>query len=631
MDRQIPQQRDQKAFSFYLLLAVIICTVVSGCGGGGGGGNSGTAPAFSSASSIAFSEGVAGTFTVTATGSPAPTLSETGALPSGVTFTASTGVLAGTPAAATAGTYPITFTATNGVSPDATQSFTLTVDAPPSITSFGAANTTITDGTSSILNAVFTGGTGSIDNGVGAVTSGVGVTVTPTSTTTYKLTVTNSAGVSVPATTTVTVVPATNTGACAAAGTGSESLLNGRYAFLLKGFDNGTGAGESSPEPALVGGTLSFNGMNNNGIIESGILDQNLNSTAGTLTLIVTGTYVVGSDQRACLTLNTSSSTQPTQHYSVTLANISGNPGVAATGHMLDVDAAGPLTSGTLRQMSAIPASLSGNFAFGFSSPQNTAEGGGRLAAAGVFTFTPTTVSGVLDLNSSGQIDGMTAPASWPASAPLTLTNGTYSIGQNSGRGKMTVTPSGGAVSHSIFYVVSPTDLLIMNSDDQTATGVTAGEALQQSGTFQNSSFSGTYVNYMSSLMETCATCLSTATANASIGVLTASGSGTISAALQWNNQSGTITSGPALTGATYSVDSTGRVLFNGGTGPLYYMVNPNEAFILGAGPGAQTGMIELQSSTAAPSGSYAFGSIDPQEPNVGMASGIATLRCRLA
>ncbi len=96
-----------------------------------------------------------------------------------------------------------------------------------------------------------------------------------------------------------------------------------------------------------------------------------------------------------------------------------------------------------------------------------------------------------------------------------------------------------------------------MNSDDQTATGVTAGEALQQSGTFMNSSLSGTYVNYMSSLMETCATCLSTATANASIGVLTASGSGTISAALQWNNQSGTITSGPALTGATYSVDST--------------------------------------------------------------------------
>ena len=40
---------------------------------------------------------------------------------------AATGVLSGTPAAATGGTYPITFTAQNGVGTNATQSFTLTV------------------------------------------------------------------------------------------------------------------------------------------------------------------------------------------------------------------------------------------------------------------------------------------------------------------------------------------------------------------------------------------------------------------------------------------------------------------------------------------------------------------------
>ena len=39
-----------------------------------------------------------------------------------------TATLSGTPAAGTGGTYPITITATNGVSPDATQTFTLTVD-----------------------------------------------------------------------------------------------------------------------------------------------------------------------------------------------------------------------------------------------------------------------------------------------------------------------------------------------------------------------------------------------------------------------------------------------------------------------------------------------------------------------
>lgn len=85
-------------------------------------------PAFTSGNSVQFVENTNGTFSVTATGNPAPTFSEVGALPSGVTL-ASDGTLSGTPANGTAGVYPISITATNGVSPDATQSFTLTVRA----------------------------------------------------------------------------------------------------------------------------------------------------------------------------------------------------------------------------------------------------------------------------------------------------------------------------------------------------------------------------------------------------------------------------------------------------------------------------------------------------------------------
>jgi hypothetical protein len=88
-------------------------------------------PAFASASSFSFSVSIAGTFTVSATGNPAPTIAETGTLPSGVTFNPQTGVLSGTPASGTGGTttqtYPITFTATNGVGSPAVQNFTLTV------------------------------------------------------------------------------------------------------------------------------------------------------------------------------------------------------------------------------------------------------------------------------------------------------------------------------------------------------------------------------------------------------------------------------------------------------------------------------------------------------------------------
>ena len=91
----------------------------------------GRRPAITSANTTTFAEGSSGTFTVTSTGTPTATLTETGSLPTGVTFVDNgngTATLAGTPAAGTRGTYPITITATDGVSPNATQSFTLTVD-----------------------------------------------------------------------------------------------------------------------------------------------------------------------------------------------------------------------------------------------------------------------------------------------------------------------------------------------------------------------------------------------------------------------------------------------------------------------------------------------------------------------
>ena len=96
------------------------------------------APSITSAAGTTFTEGSAGTFTVTSTANPTAALSESGTLPSGVTFVDngdSTATLSGTPEAGTAGSYPVTLTASNGVGTDATQSFTLTVDSAPAITS----------------------------------------------------------------------------------------------------------------------------------------------------------------------------------------------------------------------------------------------------------------------------------------------------------------------------------------------------------------------------------------------------------------------------------------------------------------------------------------------------------------
>jgi hypothetical protein len=83
--------------------------------------------AITSINNATFKIGSLTSFTVMATGSPAPTLSESGNLPDGVKFTAATGVLSGTPSPGTAATYNIIFTAHNGIGSDFNQPFTLTV------------------------------------------------------------------------------------------------------------------------------------------------------------------------------------------------------------------------------------------------------------------------------------------------------------------------------------------------------------------------------------------------------------------------------------------------------------------------------------------------------------------------
>jgi Putative Ig domain len=97
------------------------------------------APAITSAATGSFMVGTAGTFTITATGTPTPSFTLTGAQPSWLSFvdnTDGTATLSGTPDADSNLSYSFTITARNGVSPNATQDFTLTVQQTP-------ANTTL--------------------------------------------------------------------------------------------------------------------------------------------------------------------------------------------------------------------------------------------------------------------------------------------------------------------------------------------------------------------------------------------------------------------------------------------------------------------------------------------------------
>ena len=276
------------------------------------------APAITSAASTTFNVGAAGTFTVTTTGFPTPTISSTVGLPSGVTLTDNgdgTATLAGTPAAGTAGTYPITITAMNGTGAVAVQSFTFTVHQSIAFTS--AISTTFQAGTagtfsitavaSPAVNAIVLGGTlpagvTFVDHGNGTAT----VSGTPAAGTggSFALTFTATNGVHTPVvqsfTLDVTEVPVITSASSAtftigtpgsfavtASGVPAPTLsIGGTLPAGVTFVDNGSGTGTLSGAPtAGTGGAYALTLTASNGTPPDALQNFTLNVVCPAITV----------------------------------------------------------------------------------------------------------------------------------------------------------------------------------------------------------------------------------------------------------------------------------------------------------------------------------------------------------
>ena len=256
------------------------------------------APTITSANSTTFVVGTAGSFTVTATGFPTPTFTESGNLPSGVTLSTA-GVLSGTPAANTGGSYSITITANNGVSPNGTQSFVLTVNQAPIITSANAtsfvanAPGTFTFTATGFPTAMTFSATGTLPSGVTLSSAGV-LSGTTSVTGTFPITVTASNGITPNGTQSFTLAVGQAPAFTSANNAAFSVLTAGSFTVTASGF----------PTPTFTTVSVLPSGVT---LTSAGALSGTpASGTAGSYPLIITAHNGVGTDatQNFTLTVN---------------------------------------------------------------------------------------------------------------------------------------------------------------------------------------------------------------------------------------------------------------------------------------------------------------------------------------
>jgi hypothetical protein len=348
-------------------------------------------PVITSANHATFTAGTTGSFTVTTSaGNPAATtLSKTGTLPTGVTFTDNgdgTATIAGTPGLGSGGVYPITITASNGAAPDATQSFTLTVNEPPSISS--ADHTTFTVGAAGSFTVTTAGGqptavgiteSGSLPAGITFTDNGDGTATlggTPTAGGTFPITITASNGVAPNATQVFTLtvdeppsISSANHTTFAVGAAGSFTVTS------TAGFPTATALTEAGGLPS----GLSFT---DNGDGTAALAGTPATGTGGSYSLTLTATNSTGhTDQAFTLTVTDSPVITSANHTTFTTGT-SGSFTVTTT--------PGTPTATTITKTGALPSGVTFT-----DNGDGTAMLSGTPTSGGTFPITVTASNGI--------------------------------------------------------------------------------------------------------------------------------------------------------------------------------------------------------------------------------------------
>ena len=572
-------------------------------------------PTITSPGATSFTVGTAGNFQVVTTGSPTPTLSNSAfsgctpsALPSGISFSTSTGALSGTAPLGSGGvTYTLCLQATN-VEGSATQIFTLTINNLPttmSITTNGSStSTTVTFGTKATLaesglpgaatgTVTFSSGatlctatlpaascttSASLSGGVYAITatySGDGSYAATTSTNTVALTVNQAPAITTGASTTFTVGTA-GSFQLAASGYPAASFSNAAFSgctpstlptgvtFTAAGLVSGTpGSGTS--------GTYTICVTASNSVIPNATQKFTLtvaqlpvitSASSATFAAGTAGSFTATATGIPAPTFSNSSfaGCTPNLPSGVTFSNpggvLSGTPGATAGGtYIVCINATNSVGSATqnftltVTQLPAITSANSATFSVGTAgSFQATATGYPAPAFSNAFTgCTPSTLPSGVTFTAAGLLSG--TPAS----------GGTYTI-------CIKATNSVGSATQTFTLTVGQAPVITSASSATFAAGTAGSFTATATGipapTFSNSSFAGCTPNLPSGVTFSNPGGVLSGTPGATTGgTYTVCINATNSVGSATQNFTLTVTQLPAITSAnsaTFSVGTAG-------------------------------------------------------------------------
>lgn len=363
------------------------------------------------------------------------------------------------------------------------------------------------------------------------------------------------------------------------------SLPNGTYAFEFSG---------TGPNGAVaINGAFLLQGQT-----VTGGYDENIASTGAQVSQNISGVTVTpGTGGLSQLKFQLAGTSTVTFALATPASIVTtGNDSSVRIIEFDDASGSGTRGSGFLKVSNPSPnaSAIVNNYAFSLSGVDSSAN--------------PVALVGSFKADGAGHITGYTADENDNGTAtPVTSFTGTYDV--NVLRGTIQFTWNSTTYNFS-FYEVAPSELYVI-SVDKVGSNVPliSGVVEQQTGTLSNASLSGSAVLGMKGLAS-----LSGALApDITLGVATFNGTGGLT--LAYDEYKGQLLSPQSFTG-TYSVTAaSGRVaLTSSGTPAILYLLDTNEAFVLGGDTSASSGLLQPQSGSpftnSSFKGNYLGGSI---------------------